>query len=557
MVKPRIICSICFITLISFALVPSITITEHENIGFDSGGETELAPQTNPLELVPIKSFTESFSNVEMSWTSRDDDVRRVFGSPVATGDHVILHVDAYDQLIETSLLDFSPSFSLSDYLVIAEDGYNPYFDFDINPEDGNMNWFSFTGIQRGQIVTIVGLFSNSDCDFMAWTGDTDPLSYADNILGASMTTTANPEGVSFVWDSNSPELILACYNCDDSEGWVEILVFLDSTVDKSVDGNYITFHTYSFQENLTVPVLYMGFTDGLLLTTVFHPGLTFNNYFAPNITQFPPVELGSNQFNLTWRCTDRNQDDTNYYSVWLSSDGGVSYQRIVGNITESFFVWNSSGFLEREDYLVKIRAYSLDFTYPELCSVDNPPSSYWPGDYSDSEPFEIGAGDVHSGGPTITAPSPYTIIVYSQPDITYTFGTTGNQITWTHSYPAAALYYVVTIDGNLYQSGHSSNRVIIVSIDGLSIGDYEFEVVVESSASDSVIVHVIPTSEESSLRTGLLTGISAGSAIIIILSMVLINRIVRRSLREKSLELLARTNSTPLSILELEREDS
>ena len=411
----KLICMFCFILLISLATLPINNSSSNSDSALDSSRENDSQPLIDSIDRVPVTTFTQSSSTVELTWTSRDDDVRRIFVPPVASGDHVILHVDAYDQLIQTSLLDFTPSFSQTNILEIPSEGYNPYFDFDMSPDDGELSWFSFYGLQRGQLVTIVGLFSNSDCDFMAWTGGTDPMSYVDNIIGALMTTTSNPEGVCFEWDFNSQELIIACYNCDGETGWVELNVFVDSTADVVAAGNYIAYDTYEFQENVTVPLLYLGLTDGILMESVFHPALTFNNYFTPNITQFPPIGLGAKQFNFTWTCSDHNQDDVNYYSVWLSSDSGFTYQLLAGNLTDTFFVWDSTGFMIRENYLVKIRAYSLDFTYRDYCRVDNPPASYWPGDFSDSESFEIDAGDVHS-----IPPGYYEILFDSPDDVSY-----------------------------------------------------------------------------------------------------------------------------------------
>lgn len=531
----RLICTIWFITLITFATLPLITSSFQHDISFGSLNEDELmyiGTSADPIQLTTLTQSS-SLSNVELSWTSRDDYARRIFVPPVATGDHVVLHVDAYDQLIETSLLDFTPTFSVTGTLVIASEGYNPYFDFDIRPDEGELSWFSFDGLQRGWIVTIVGLFSNSDSDFMAWTGNPDYMSYADNILGSSMTTTSNPEGVSFVWDFESQDLLVACYNGDDSEGWVEINIFTDVTADKSASGDYISFDTYNFLENMTVPLLYLGLADGILLTAVFHPGLTFNNFFAPKITQFPPNDLGNNEFNFTWMSSDRNQDDENYYSVWLSSDGGHSYQMIGGNLTETFFLWDSTGFFERDNYLVKIRAHSLDFTFPDLCTVDYPPMSYWPGDYSDSESFEISAGDVHSNPPGY-----YEVRIDSPEDINYTEHSTGNLVIWNPSF-----YYNIpfSIDYEVYQNNSLwmtaryhpySDQTLEINVDGLQPGTHEFKLQFGSSVSDAVIVRVIsaitPYSPWSQLIQYGTIGVSVGSSFIILIVVVLTIRVKR-----------------------------
>ena len=499
-----------------------------------------------PKHIVAQENFT-------LTWTSRwSSTPQSIAKETEIVGDHVVLNATFAEDMnvarTEITLLDGFRFTTTRPTVEYTSTGW--FFD----PDD--FDWVQINGLKQGWPINISADFTNGDCDFWAWPSDFPMYSrnYGNNLL--SMSTVDKPEKDSIIWTSDNDSMDIACLNYDGIPGnWTLDLIAGHMTKIRTY-GSTSNLDTYLLENNATVDIRIKGYTAGNNTLVYDLTDVRFSNYFAPHVWVDQPRNLGDYQYNITWTSSDLNADDVNYHSVWLSGDGGVSFQLLTRNLTQSFFVWDSHGYLMRDNYIARVRSYSLDFT-STMCGVDNPPNSYWPGDFSNALSFEFRGGDVHSGGPSITAPSPYTIIVYSQPDITYTFGTTGNQITWTHSYPAAALYYVVTIDGNHYQSGSSSNRVIIVSIDELSIGDYEFEVVVESSASDSVIVHVIPTPEESSLRTGLLTGISAGSAIIIVLSMVLINRIVRRSRREKSLELLVRTNSTPLSILELEREDS
>jgi hypothetical protein len=481
----------------------------------------------NPKDTA-IQSST--LTSVELSWTSRDDDIQRNLTNPIATGDHVVLRVDANNMLIQTSRLLFHPYFSDTQPLIIASEGYNPFVE-PISPDDAELQWFYFTGLITGMVVTLVGNFSSSNCDFMAWSGDINELNYSNNIIGSSMVTSNNPEVTSFVWESDSQELLVACYNHDDAEGWTKVDVYLDFYYDVQSGGDVITYDTYNFLENVTVPLLYLGYGGGMFQGFYFHPGITFNNFFAPNITQLPPIDLGYNQFNFTWTSEDRNQNDTNYYSVWLSGDSGFSYMMLAGNLSESSYLWDSSGYQERDDYLVKIRAYSLDLTHPELCGLDNPPTSYWPGDFSDSNLYEISAGDVGHG------PQPlYLVDIYSPDNFTYVEYTTGNNITWDISisgYLPFVIEYVVYHNGEQWLTGRFhpySEEEITISIDGLTRGTHRFTLEMDNVISDAVFITVVASDNWSQILHYGAIGISIGSSIIILAVIVLTIRLKKKN---------------------------
>lgn len=79
--------------------------------------------------------------------------------------------------------------------------------------------------------------------------------------------------------------------------------------------------------------------------------------------------------------------------------------------------------------------------------------------------------------------------------DVSYKFGTTGNQITWVVGDINPGTYEI-TVDGLLYKTGTWINGTISVDIDGLAIGIYEFIIfsydVWGYLASDTVMVTVL-----------------------------------------------------------------
>jgi hypothetical protein len=490
--------------------------------------------------LEPDNNRVMSQTGFSLTWNSRDDDTQRQFNPPEATGDHVVVHAYSTNELIQKSYLDFTPYYSNTVELEIPSDEFNPYTD-PISQFHPDFEWFVFGNIEPDWIVTLTSIFTNGDCDFMAWPAslNSSTWSYSNNILGSSMNTGLNPELASFTWNYPSGILYVACYNSDRTHGWAEVNVFFDVTADTWTNGNQISYDTYNFRYNMTTPILYLGTSGEVLEFVAYHPGVQFNNFFAPNVTMFPPIDLGENRFNFSWVSSDRNRDDVNYYSVWLSSDGGYSYQMIEGNLTDSFFVWDSTGFLEGE-YLIKVRAYSLDFVYRNYCTVDYPPFSYWPGDYGDSEPVEIGAGDIHS-----MPPGYFEVHLDSPDDITYIEHTTGNLIVWDPSFQYDTPNYVdyeVLRNETQWETGRvypTLDEGIEVNIDGLQPGTHVFELQVGSRASDSVVVRVVKAevivdtfqSPWSQLIHYGAVGISVGSSFTIIMVIALTIRLRREYL--------------------------
>lgn len=84
-----------------------------------------------------------------------------------------------------------------------------------------------------------------------------------------------------------------------------------------------------------------------------------------------------------------------------------------------------------------------------------------------------------------------------SPPDLTYTFGETGNSIVWTPTdeYPSS---FSVTLNGSVYAQGSWGGSRVVINVDGLSVGPHEFSITVKdgsgNTATDSVTVTVLAT---------------------------------------------------------------
>jgi hypothetical protein len=191
----------------------------------------------------------------------------------------------------------------------------------------------------------------------------------------------------------------------------------VDSRISLDVDSEsgsleYTSFETYTFERNVTFSVFLSCWTETDVAWILDFGQLRFENFFAPVVAVNAPIDLTGDLWNFTWTASDANIFDTLYFSVWLSTDGGNTFQLRAQNITETFFVWDSDGFLIR-DYVYRVRVYDVDAAYlvggVPLSAVDDPPTSYWPGLVSESVSGVFEAGNVQPPITTTTTTSPTT----------------------------------------------------------------------------------------------------------------------------------------------------
>ena len=116
------------------------------------------------------------------------------------------------------------------------------------------------------------------------------------------------------------------------------------------------------------------------------------------------------------------------------------------------------------------------------------------------------GAGNV-ANSTTITVFRDKTSPTLSQPeDVTYTFGSTGNSITWDAS-DLTPRCYNVSIDGTNVINAEWNGSTIVVSVDGLTVGDHSIYLVVYDQVGnmndDFVTVHVLGSTTSTTTTTG------------------------------------------------------
>jgi hypothetical protein len=293
--------------------------------------------------------------------------------------------------------------------------------------------------------------------------------------------------------------------------------------------GQQLQYDTYYFGHgnNMTVNITVRGHTSSD--ETIVHNFLnvSLNNFFTPVVTVMQEIDLGNKLYNFTWNSTDLNADDVHFYSVWISSDGGSTYQLLSRNLTQRYYVWNSTGFLQR-DFQVRVKAYSVDlsvYSGPFL-SI---PSDYWPGDFGLGFSVEF-AGD-HIWPWPIPGGIPNIYILQAAADLVYVHGMTGNSIDWKLDADHAGcdmvyLVYRVYQNETLHTTGNSNifDPVwVSINIDGLMPGVYQFKIEFINpgpnggTVTDSVWVRVLSSGIFPPLF-GFGVGIGFGALILVIL---------------------------------------
>jgi len=267
--------------------------------------------------------------------------------------------------------------------------------------------WETVEGINAGDVVRVVLDAQNgADPSFDVWTWDDendDGEVSLDEIGDASLLSVDNgggggvESGQYTAADTGAIAIRVFCWDYSFAGQNYKLTVDTRaSAISLSEAGTpaYTEYDTYLMLRNVTVAVIFTCYTTTNLVHVVQFPGVTFSNYFKPHVTVGVPSETTADHFNLTWSSTDQNADDVAYYSIWLSRDGGATYALLLQNTTGTFYVWDSTTWVEA-NYTLRVRAYSCDFSLG-LCDVsENPPTGYWPADFTDAFTAPFAAGGI------------------------------------------------------------------------------------------------------------------------------------------------------------------
>lgn len=491
-------------------------------------------------------------SSLNLTWTSRTQFIpQTIKNGSTAVGDHVALNATWEGQInggnvTNTSLMITDGfTYTTTRPLIPTDGSFSTFPPFPVE----DIDWLEISGISSGDEVDITG-YAASDCDYFAFPGSMliQEYTFSNNLLGSQMATGDIPEHGNFIWESDSNVMVLGCYNYDNVVGNYTISAIIGNLEINSITGNSLVLDTYWLDShNDTYEITVAAVTDLNESFAFKFENITISNFFAPQFVSTHIYQFSSDDltFNISWSCSDSNSDDANYYSVWLSNNDGISYMRFDYNLSQTWILWNSSGWLP-DIYFVRIRAYSVDATSPD-CTFEDPPYSYWPGDYADTFPPPINAGDAYSHPPGY-----YTLDIDLAANSSYFFGSSGNILTATltfdYSLPFSVDYYVLD-NGSSWIQGeyqpYSYSSMLEINIDGLSIGHHILQITISNfqTTSQSLTIDVLvpssidtnptPTGISGILFQVLTIGISIVSLSIIAVVVVLSIRLKRNQVVE------------------------
>ena len=515
-----------------------------------SMGEYEITePRANEIQSIAIPSDDSSLLN--MSWTSRTESIPQpISNNSELIGDHVVLNATWDQQIAGGNVTDTriritdGYTYSTTRSLVSASSG-SGLFEFDYEVFD----WIEFSGLSRGDNITIIG-YAGSDVDFVMYPGNIpfEEYDFGMDLLEGQMSTSSHFERGTLFWAEDYHNMFLGCFNYEDVEGNYTISVEIGEFYEISESGNAASGDTYYLDNvNDTYEITIIAKTDLNESFSVRYENISICNFFFPQFTSLHVYQLPYDElvYNISWTTADTNTDDSHYFEFWLSNNEGYTFMRLETNITNQWYVWNSTGWIQ-DIYMARVRAFSVDLS-SEDCGLDNPPDSYWPGDFADILVPNIYGGDIHS------YPTGYfTLEVSAELDHPYYFGSLGNviniELTFSHSIPDSIYCYLINNGTGWFHeqiSPTSHNEFVTVNIDGLGIGyhivqvrfyDYNtqpIDQILTFNVTDITTLSNGSTSGTLNLLQPLLIGISVGSATIIGVVTILTIRLKRNPIVE------------------------
>ncbi len=358
-------------------------------------------------------------ASLALTYTSNWDSNPQDFGpNDTIVGDHVVVTASIITGIGELepyeTLVEFTSGFlfETTQELVIPD-----AIQIEIPPIDPDQYaWVVVKGIKRGDLVRVVGDFTNNDSDFFAWdaTVGTWERTYANNLLGFDMASENHPEVGSFMWTSRNDTMLVACSCYDHQPGNFTLTVDTRVGWQVSNPGSSVSWDTYSFLgANQTTDLRIAGeCTEGTYELTV--ENVTICNFFAPQVS-VQVNGMGNSVYNISWSSTDPNSADVNYYAVTLQRASSTFRETLASNLTQCWLLWDSWGY-ETGEYFVMVEAFSLDFTtswelapdvyWPE---VEINESTYWPGDSAIGRSRMIDIGDTSTQTMTESATTTVT----------------------------------------------------------------------------------------------------------------------------------------------------
>ena len=132
----------------------------------------------------------------------------------------------------------------------------------------------------------------------------------------------------------------------------------IPAVISRERNGNTVEIDTRALGSNFTCMInSTIWFHNGTTLTELVS-NVFLGNFFVPVVDIVSPngYEVWTGTNNITWNAWDLNEDEELTFEVLVSSDSGVTFQLLSAGLTETWFLWDCSTFLNLSTYVVEVR---------------------------------------------------------------------------------------------------------------------------------------------------------------------------------------------------------
>ncbi len=132
----------------------------------------------------------------------------------------------------------------------------------------------------------------------------------------------------------------------------------IPAVISSERNGDTVEIDTRALGSNFTCVInSTIWFHNGTTLTELV-PDVFLGNFFVPVVEVVSPNghEIWTGTNNITWNAWDLNEDEELTFEVLVSSDSGVTFQLLSAGLTETWFLWDCSTFLNLSTYVVEVR---------------------------------------------------------------------------------------------------------------------------------------------------------------------------------------------------------
>ncbi len=132
----------------------------------------------------------------------------------------------------------------------------------------------------------------------------------------------------------------------------------IPAVISSERNGNTVEIDTRALGSNFTCMInSTIWFHNGTTLTELVS-NVFLGNFFVPVVDIVSPngYEVWTGTNNITWNAWDLNEDEELTFEVLVSSDSGATFQLLSAGLTETWFLWDCSTFLNLSTYVVEVR---------------------------------------------------------------------------------------------------------------------------------------------------------------------------------------------------------